>query len=105
MRIRIRFSLPRPRRGSKSAPALSIVTAQQSTLAASEGPQLQPVISVTSSSGSLASGPRVEIALKLVDKTGLVVDMRADEAVDLANELIMAVRMSERKYELKFGRD
>jgi hypothetical protein len=84
---------------------LSIVTVEQSMLAAGEGHQLQPVVSVTSSSGSLASGPTVEMALKLVNKTGLVVVMRADEAVDLASELFMAVRMSERKYELKFGID
>jgi hypothetical protein len=43
------------------------------------------------------------MAFELVNRTGLVVEMRADEAVHLANELVVAVRMSERKYEMAFG--
>jgi hypothetical protein len=43
------------------------------------------------------------MALKLADKTGLIVEMRVDEAVDLANELLMAACRAERKYELRFG--
>ena len=105
IRIRVRFSLPRWRAWKKSTPTLSLVNAEQSNRAMGEGSQVPPLVSVTSSSGSLTSGPRVDIALKVVDKMGLVVEMRADEAVDLANELFMAVRMSERKYELKFGID
>jgi len=104
MRVRIRFSLP-GRRRHKSVRPLSPVTAEQTMLAAGECGRLQPVVRVTSSSGSIASGPRVEIALKLVDQTGLIVEMRTDEAVDLANELLIAVRMSERKYALRFGMD
>jgi hypothetical protein len=45
------------------------------------------------------------MAFKLVDRIGLVVEMRADEAIHLANELVVAVRMSERKYEMAFGMD
>ena len=105
MRVRIRFSLPGRRRHKSAHRALSPVTVEQTMLAAGEGSQLQPVVRVTSSPGSLASGPKVEIALKLVGQTGLIVEMRADEAADLANELLIAVRMSERKYALRFGMD
>ena len=105
IRIRVHFSLPRWRAWTKSTPTLSLVSTEKNSLAMGEGAPLPPIVSVTSSSGSLTAGPRVEIVLKLVDKTGLVVEMRADEAADLANELFTAVRMSERKYELKFGMD
>jgi hypothetical protein len=105
MRVRIRFTLSRWRGSKKSTGALSIASAEESKLAIGEGPESQPIVSVTSLPGSLAFGPTVEMALRLADKTGLVVEMRLDEAVDLANELLMAVRMSERKYELKFGMD
>ena len=44
MRIRIRFSPPR-RRWKKSTPGLSIVTVEQSMLAAGEGHLLQPIVS------------------------------------------------------------
>lgn len=103
MRIRIRFTLSRRRGSKRSTRALSIASAEESKLVISEGPESQPVVSVTSSPGSLAFGPMVVMALKLADKTGLVVEMRVDEAVDLANELLIAGSMSERKYELRFG--
>ena len=105
MRIRVRFSLPRWRGWKKNTRALSVVSAEHSQLALRENPESQPTVSVTSSWGSLTSGPRVDIALRRVDNTGLLVEMRPDEAIELANELFMAARMSERKYELKFGTD
>jgi hypothetical protein len=103
MRIRIRFT--RWRRWKKSTGALSVVSAKESKLAVGEEPESQPSVSVTSSPGSLAVGPTVEMTFRLADKAGLVVAMRVDEAVDLANELLLAVRMSEHKFELKFGTD
>jgi len=43
------------------------------------------------------------MGVKLTGKQGLLIEMNADEASDLANELLIAVRMSERKYRLRFG--
>jgi len=65
--------------------------------------EVQPMISVSCSPGTLASGPTVAMGIKLADRRGLLVEMRLDEACDLANELLLAAQLSERKYELKFG--
>jgi hypothetical protein len=62
-----------------------------------------PAISVTCAPGDLASGPKVALGVKLAGKQGLLIEMNADEASDLANELLIAVQMSERKYQLHFG--
>ncbi|MBZ5592770.1 MAG: hypothetical protein LAP39_11075 [Acidobacteriia bacterium] len=94
------------RRGSgkrETRAARSIIAAPQSRLAAAESSQIQPIISVTCSPGTLTAGPTVAMGIKLAGEKGLLIDMRADEAYDLANELLTAVRRSERKYELKFG--
>jgi len=58
---------------------------------------------VTCAPGDLASGPKVALGVKLAGKQGLLIEMNAHEASDLANELLIAVRMSERKYQLRFG--
>ena len=104
MRIRIGFSLPR-RRWDRIVYPQCLPAAKPAKVITVKGSPLQPAVSVTSSCGSLAFGPKVEMAFKLVDRTGLVVEMRADEAIHLANELVVAVRMSERKYEMAFGMD
>jgi hypothetical protein len=103
MRVRVRIS-PAPlfwRRGSGHGEAVFIRHAVESRLA--ERSETPPTISVTCAPGDLASGPKVALGIKLAGKQGLLIEMNAHEASDLANELLIAVRMSERKYQLRFG--
>jgi hypothetical protein len=74
---------------------------------AKQHPAVSPpaqVISVTSCSGSLTSGPTVGLEIRLPEVGLLTLDMRRDEAYDLANELLAAVAMAQRKHEREFGR-
>lgn len=61
------------------------------------------VISVTSSSGGLTSGPTVGLEIRLPNMGLLTLDMRRDEAYALANELLAAVAMAQRKHQRQFG--
>jgi len=106
MRVRLRVHAPplfcwqRRKREAEIAPAID---GPDRRLASLDSRERQPVISVTCSPGTLASGPTVAMGIKLADRRGLLVEMRMDEACDLANELLMAAQLSERKYEVKFG--
>jgi len=107
MRVRIRVQvLPLfwlrewRKRETAMVPAVDVRERRPASAASRE---LQPMISVTCSPGTLASGPTVAMGIKLADTRGLLVEMRLDEACDLANELLLAAQLSERKYELKFG--
>ena len=62
------------------------------------------LISVTSSSGNGISGPTVGLEIRLPEVGLLTLDMRRDEAYDLANELLAAVSTAQRKHEQEFGR-
>jgi hypothetical protein len=105
MRVRVRIpSTPLFwKRGSRNGEAVSIRHAGESRLAIEERSEAPPTISVTCAPGDLASGPKVALGVKLAGKQGLLIEMNAHEASDLANELLIAVRMSERKYQLRFG--
>lgn len=61
-------------------------------------------ISVTSSPGNVTSGPTVGLEIRLPDMALLALEMGRDEAYDLANELLAAVAMAQRKHDLQFGR-
>jgi len=91
------------RRGSRNGEAVSIRHAGESRPAIGERSEPPPTISVTCAPGDPATGPKVAMGVKLTGKQGLLIEMNADEASDLANELLIAVRMSERKYRLRFG--
>ena len=75
--------------------AASSIRAHKNGLAAVKNSETQPAICVTCSPGILAFGPTVAMAIKVADKRGFLVEMNVDEARDLANELLMAVEMSE----------
>jgi hypothetical protein len=66
--------------------------------------QSEHLISVTSSSGNLTSGPTVGLEIHLPEMGLLALDMRRDEAYDLANELLAAVAKAQRQHEEQFGR-
>ncbi|HLN03564.1 MAG TPA: hypothetical protein VK335_30030 [Bryobacteraceae bacterium] len=68
------------------------------------GSQSEHLISVTSSSGNGASGPTVGLEIRLPEMGVLTLDMRREEAYDLANELLAAVAKAQRKHEQQFGR-
>ncbi|HUI78012.1 MAG TPA: hypothetical protein VLY24_08850 [Bryobacteraceae bacterium] len=60
-------------------------------------------MSVTSSSGNRTSGPTVGLEIRLPEVGVLTLDMRRDEAYDLANELLAAAAMAQRKHDQQFG--
>jgi len=62
------------------------------------------LISVASSPGDLISGPMVALEIRLPERGVLALDMCRDEAYDLANELLAAVAMAQRKHDQQFGR-
>ena len=62
------------------------------------------VISVTSGQGNLNSGPTIGLEIRLPEVGLLTLDMCREEAYDLANELLAAVTMAQRKHEQQFGR-
>jgi len=62
------------------------------------------LISVTSSPGDPTSGPMVTLEIRLPEKGLLTLDMCRDEAYDLANELLAAVAMAQRKHDQQFGK-
>ena len=68
-------------------------------------PASQPsrLIRVISSSGDPAGGPTVELGIQLPELGLLSLTMRRDEADDLANELLAAAAMAQRKHEQQFG--
>jgi hypothetical protein len=105
VRVRIRCTPLSWWRGGKNCEteAASRLGGHKNGLAAADNSETQPTICVTCSPGSLPFGPTVALGIKTADKRGLLVEMNVDEASDLANELLMAVQMSERKYELQFG--
>jgi hypothetical protein len=82
---------------------MSSILKKPKALRTHEDSENQPAISVTTSAGNLASGPKVAMGIKLADDKGLLIELGVEEAFDLANELLMAIRMSERKYSLQFG--
>jgi hypothetical protein len=93
VRVRIPFAPLFWRRGRGKGDAIPI----------GETSKTQPVISVACAPGDFTSGPKVALGVKLAGKQGLLIEMSADEAGDLANELLIAVQMSERKHQLRFG--
>ena len=105
MRVRVRIpSMPLFwRRGRGKGDATPIRDTDENRLAIGETSKTLPMISVACAPGDLASGPKVALGVKLAGKQGLLIEMNADEASDLANELLIAVQMSERKYQLRFG--
>ena len=66
-------------------------------------PQPAHAISVTVSSGGYTSGPVVGLEIRLPERGLLTLDMRMDEAYDLANELLAAIEMAQRKHQQQFG--
>jgi len=105
MTVRVRISCVPLfwRRGLRNGETVSMRHAGESRLAIGERSKVPPTISVTCAPGDPASGPKVALGVKLAGKQGLLIEMNADEASDLANELLIAVQMSERKYQLHFG--
>ena len=105
MRVRLRISSAPLfwRRGPRNGGAFSLKHAGESRLPIRETSKTLPMISVACAPGDFTSGPKVALGVKLAGKQGLLIEMNADEASDLANELLIAVQMSERKYQLHFG--
>jgi len=60
-------------------------------------------VSVTSSSGTLESGPTVGLEIRLPEMGVLTLDMCRDEAYDLANEILAALATAQRKHSQLFG--
>lgn len=106
MRVRVRISSAalfwRRGPGNGEVDAVSIRNGGE-RLAIGETFKTEPAISVTGAPGDLASGPKVALGVKLAGKQGLLIEMNADEASDLASELLIAVQISERKHQLRFG--
>ena len=102
--MRVRVRIPSGplfwRRGRGKGDAIPI---GDSRLPIGETSKTQPVISVACAPGDFTSGPKVALGVKIAGKQGLLIEMNADEASDLAKELLIAVQMSERKYPLHFG--
>lgn len=100
MRVRVRIrsvSLSWWRGGRNcETEAVSSIRAHKNGLAVVENSETQPAICVNCCPNILAFGPTVAMAIKVADKRGLLVEMNVDEARALANELLMAVQMSER---------
>ena len=106
MRVRVRISpallfWKRRRRLGEDGSILTGKALQRGPLG--ERSERQPAISVTCAPGDRASGPTVALGVQLAGRKGLLIEMKADEATDLASELLLAVQMSERKYQLRFG--
>lgn len=80
---------------------MSILRSKQNRPAVASEPA--HAISVTSSSGGPNSGPAVGLEIRLPEIGLLALDMRMDEAYDLANELLAAVEMAQRKHQQQFG--
>jgi len=107
MRVRVRISTTPPfwRRGRRKdkGNAVPMSGTGEGRLASGEPSETSPAIIVTGAPGDLASGPKVALGVKLAGRQGLLIEMNADEASDLASELLIAVQMSERKHQLRFG--
>ncbi len=66
-------------------------------------PEPRHAVSVTSSPGTPQSGPMVALEIQLPQVGLLTLDMRQDEAYDLANELLAAIAMAQTKHQQEFG--
>ena len=66
-------------------------------------PQPSHVISITSSAGTLCSGPTVAMSIQLPEAGLLTLNMRHDEAYALARELLAAIDMARRSHQRAFG--